>query len=181
MAGAAFEAAGAVFLGGWSPETMGDYCSGPNHTLPDLWLCAKPTAACRWRISKSASRCRSSRPPGFERLSDTAQILANLEGLDAHAAAVTMRLAALDGGIAMNPVLALARPEIRSLEPYSHAAWLPSMTRLHANEAPWRRAGDATVAGLNRYPEPQPSALVERLAALYEVPAGLVARHPRQR
>ena len=27
-------AAGAVFLGHWSPESMGDYCSGPNHTLP---------------------------------------------------------------------------------------------------------------------------------------------------
>ena len=27
-------AAGAVFLGSWSPESMGDYCSGPNHTLP---------------------------------------------------------------------------------------------------------------------------------------------------
>jgi histidinol-phosphate aminotransferase len=71
----------------------------------------------------------------------------------------------------MNPVLALARPEIRDLKAYAHAAWLPSMTRLHANEVPWRPPGDATAAGLNRYPEPQPRALVERLAALYEVPA----------
>jgi histidinol-phosphate aminotransferase len=68
-------------------------------------------------------------------------------------------------------VLALARSEIVSLKPYSHAAWLPSLTRLHANEAPWRPAGDSTEGGLNRYPEPQPHALVERLAALYEVPA----------
>jgi histidinol-phosphate aminotransferase len=70
----------------------------------------------------------------------------------------------------MNPVLGLARPEIRALKPYVHAAWLPSMTRLHANEAPWRPPGDTTAAGLNRYPEPQPAALLERLAALYEVP-----------
>jgi histidinol-phosphate aminotransferase len=70
----------------------------------------------------------------------------------------------------MNPVLALARPEIRTLEPYSHAAWLPSLTRLHANEAPWRPAGDRTAAGLNRYPEPQPRVLVEHLAGLYGVP-----------
>jgi len=78
----------------------------------------------------------------------------------------------------VNPALALARPEIRGIKPYSHAAWLPSLTRLHANEAPWRPAGDATAAGLNRYPEPQPAALVERLAGLYAVPAGnvLVAR-----
>jgi histidinol-phosphate aminotransferase len=70
----------------------------------------------------------------------------------------------------MNPVLALARPEILDLKPYSHAAWLPSLTRLHANEAPWRPPGDTTAAGLNRYPEPQPKALVARLAALYGVP-----------
>ncbi len=71
----------------------------------------------------------------------------------------------------MNPVLALARPEIRSLKPYSHAAWLPALTRLHANEAPWRPPGDTTTGGLNRYPEPQPRALIMRLAALYGVPS----------
>ncbi|HTV95287.1 MAG TPA: histidinol-phosphate transaminase [Steroidobacteraceae bacterium] len=71
----------------------------------------------------------------------------------------------------MNPALALARPEIVNLRPYSHAAWLPALTRLHANEAPWRPPGDATAAGLNRYPEPQPRALIERLASLYGVPA----------
>jgi histidinol-phosphate aminotransferase len=78
----------------------------------------------------------------------------------------------------MNPLLALARPDIIGIKAYSHAAWLPSMTRLHANEAPWRPAGDATAAGLNRYPEPQPAALIERLAAVYDVPASslLVAR-----
>ncbi|MDP8984484.1 MAG: histidinol-phosphate transaminase [Pseudomonadota bacterium] len=71
----------------------------------------------------------------------------------------------------MNPVLSLARPEILSIKPYSHAAWLPTLTRLHANEAPWRPAGDTTEAGLNRYPEPQPAALVRRLAELYDVSA----------
>ena len=74
----------------------------------------------------------------------------------------------------MNAVLALARPEIVSLKPYSHAAWLPSLTRLHANEAPWRPSGDSTAAGLNRYPEPQPHLLIERLADLYAVPAANV-------
>jgi histidinol-phosphate aminotransferase len=69
----------------------------------------------------------------------------------------------------MKPVLALARPDIVGIKPYSHAAWLPTLARLHANEAPWRPPGDTTVAGLNRYPEPQPKALVERLATLYGV------------
>ncbi len=74
----------------------------------------------------------------------------------------------------MKPLLGLARREIRELKPYSHAAWLPHLTRLHANEAPWRAAGDTSAAGLNRYPEPQPAALIERLAALYQVPANSV-------
>jgi histidinol-phosphate aminotransferase len=74
----------------------------------------------------------------------------------------------------MNPVVSLARPEIVTLKPYSHAAWLPSVTRLHANEAPWRPTGDTTAAGLNRYPEPQPQALIERMAALYGVPPSSV-------
>jgi histidinol-phosphate aminotransferase len=65
--------------------------------------------------------------------------------------------------------LALARPEILALQPYDHASWEPALERLHANELPWRSSGDATLAGLNRYPEPQPRALVERLASLYGV------------
>ena len=71
----------------------------------------------------------------------------------------------------MNPLVTLARPEIVALKPYAHAAWLPSLTRMHANEAPWRPTGDATIAGLNRYPEPQPRALIEGLASLYGVSA----------
>jgi histidinol-phosphate aminotransferase len=71
----------------------------------------------------------------------------------------------------VNPALSLARPEILTLKPYSHAAWLPALTRLHANEAPWRPPGDSTEGGLNRYPEPQPRALVHRLAEVYDVSA----------
>lgn len=69
----------------------------------------------------------------------------------------------------MSDILALARPEIRALKPYSHAAWQPGLVRLHANENPWRDEADATAAGLNRYPEPQPAALVARIADLYGV------------
>jgi histidinol-phosphate aminotransferase len=63
----------------------------------------------------------------------------------------------------------LARPDILALEPYEHASWEPSLERLHANELPWRPAENASRAGLNRYPEPQPRALIERLADLYSV------------
>lgn len=68
----------------------------------------------------------------------------------------------------------IARPDIRSLQPYQHATWEPGLVRLHANELPWRAAADASEAGLNRYPEPHPLALAARLAALYQVEAGCV-------
>jgi histidinol-phosphate aminotransferase len=66
-------------------------------------------------------------------------------------------------------VTQLARPEIVALKAYEHAVWEPELERLHANELPWRPFADESEAGLNRYPEPQPQALVERLASLYEV------------
>lgn len=71
----------------------------------------------------------------------------------------------------MSSVLSLARPDILALQPYQHAKWDPSVERMHANEMPWRAQGDNTSAGLNRYPEPQPKSLVERMAQLYGVPA----------
>jgi histidinol-phosphate aminotransferase len=68
-------------------------------------------------------------------------------------------------------VTQLARPEIVALKAYEHAVWEPQLERLHANELPWRSFADESVAGLNRYPEPQPRALVQRLASLYGVAA----------
>ena len=69
----------------------------------------------------------------------------------------------------MSWVTQLARPEIVALKAYEHAVWEPELERLHANELPWRSFADESLAGLNRYPEPQPQALVERLATLYGV------------
>jgi histidinol-phosphate aminotransferase len=69
----------------------------------------------------------------------------------------------------MIDILKLARPDILTLQPYQHAAWEPSLERMHANEMPWRASGDQTQAGLNRYPEPQPDELIEHLAGLYGV------------
>jgi histidinol-phosphate aminotransferase len=69
----------------------------------------------------------------------------------------------------MSGVLDIARPDLIGLQPYQHAAWEPTLERLHANELPWRSLGDNTRAGLNRYPEPQPRELVLALARLYGV------------
>ncbi len=69
----------------------------------------------------------------------------------------------------MSWVASLARPEILALKAYEPASWEPGFTRLHANELPWRCGCDESDAGLNRYPEPQPRELLERLADLYGV------------
>lgn len=74
----------------------------------------------------------------------------------------------------MSWVKEIARADIVALKGYEHAAWDPELTRLHANELPWRSLGDDSRAGLNRYPEPQPRALIERLAELYDVAPGRV-------
>jgi histidinol dehydrogenase len=85
-------AAGAVFLGSWSPESMGDYCSGPNHTLPTYGYARAYSGLSLEDFQKRITVQELSRD-GLERLGPTAQVLAALEGLDAHAAAVSIRLA----------------------------------------------------------------------------------------
>jgi len=83
---------------------------------------------------------------------------------------VSLTYPAVDGRITlMTKVLELARPDILALQPYQHAAWEPSLERMHANEMPWRANGDPSRAGLNRYPEPQPAELIDHLAQLYGV------------
>lgn len=68
----------------------------------------------------------------------------------------------------------LARPDIVAMQPYSSARREgPSEgVLLNANEAPWSLLqGTEWETRLNRYPDPQPQALVARLAGLYDVPA----------
>jgi histidinol dehydrogenase len=96
-------AAGAVFLGHWSPESMGDYCSGPNHTLPTYGH-AKAYSGLSLEDFQKRITVQELTPAGLADLGPTAQVLANLEGLDAHAAAVTIRLEALGAGGARGAV-----------------------------------------------------------------------------
>jgi histidinol dehydrogenase len=86
--------AGAVFLGSWSPESMGDYCSGPNHTLPTYGH-ARAHSGLSVEDFQKRITVQELSPAGLEGLADTARILARLEGLDAHAAAIDIRIAAL--------------------------------------------------------------------------------------
>jgi histidinol dehydrogenase len=88
------QSAGAVFLGPWSPESTGDYCSGPNHTLPTYGY-AKAYSGLSVEDFQKRITVQELSPSGLRALSDTTRILAGLEGLDAHAAAVDIRLAAI--------------------------------------------------------------------------------------
>jgi histidinol dehydrogenase len=90
------QAAGAVFLGHWSTESMGDYCSGPNHTLPTYGY-AKAYSGLSLEDFQKRITVQELTPAGLRALSGTVRILAALEGLDGHAAAVAIRLAALEG------------------------------------------------------------------------------------
>ena len=87
--------AGAVFLGPWSPESVGDYCSGPNHTLPTYGYARAYSGLSLEDFQKRISVQELS-PTGLRALGRSTEILAALEGLDAHAAAVTRRLRHLD-------------------------------------------------------------------------------------
>ena len=117
--------AGAVFLGRWSPEPIGRLLQRAPITRCRPTATRVRTAGCRWRTFRSASPCRSSRPRACRRSAAAACTLAGLEGLDAHAAAVEHASGGARGARRMSSVLALARPEILHLKPYSHAAWLP--------------------------------------------------------
>jgi histidinol dehydrogenase len=86
--------AGAVFLGPWSPETLGDYCSGTNHVLPTYGY-ARACSGLTVRDFLKSISVQELSAEGLKSLGATAVTLAHLEGLDGHANAVTRRLARL--------------------------------------------------------------------------------------
>jgi histidinol dehydrogenase len=86
--------AGSIFLGAWSPEPMGDYCSGTNHVLPTYGYARAYSGLAVLDFVKRITVQELS-PEGLRSLGPVAVTLARLEGLDAHAGAVTRRLTAL--------------------------------------------------------------------------------------
>jgi histidinol dehydrogenase len=88
--------AGSVFVGHFTPETMGDYCSGTNHVLPTGGHARALSGLALADFSKRITVQEVS-AAGLRDLGPVAETLARLEGLDAHANAVTVRLRALAG------------------------------------------------------------------------------------
>jgi histidinol dehydrogenase len=84
--------AGSVFLGPWTPESVGDYCSGTNHVLPTYGF-ARNTSGLGVDAFVKLMTVQQLNPEGLRAVGPVAETLAQLEGLDAHARAVSLRLA----------------------------------------------------------------------------------------
>ncbi|MGH8223684.1 MAG: histidinol dehydrogenase [Woeseiaceae bacterium] len=83
--------AGSVFIGPWSPESAGDYCSGTNHVLPTYGFARSYSGLGVDQFLRHMTVQELSRD-GLKALAAAIIELATLEGLDAHADAVRCRL-----------------------------------------------------------------------------------------
>jgi len=86
-----------VFLGAWTPETMGDYCSGTNHVLPTYGH-ARAYSGLGVLDFVRRMTVQEVTPEGLTDLGLVARTLARLESLEGHANAVTVRLDAIASG-----------------------------------------------------------------------------------
>ena len=86
--------AGSIFLGPWSPESMGDYCSGTNHVLPTYGFARAYSGLSLIQYQKHIT-VQELTADGLRALGPTAITLSEMEGLDAHGNAVKVRLDAL--------------------------------------------------------------------------------------
>lgn len=89
------QTAGSVFLGPWTPESVGDYCSGTNHVLPTYGYARAYSGLSVADFQRRMTLQELTRS-GLDGLASTVETLALLEGLDAHAEAVRTRLAPPD-------------------------------------------------------------------------------------
>jgi histidinol dehydrogenase len=83
--------AGAIFMGAFTSESLGDYCAGPNHVLPTSGTARFSSPLGVYDFQKRSSLIEVSEA-GAQTLGHTASVLAHGEGLQAHARAAEMRL-----------------------------------------------------------------------------------------
>lgn len=85
--------AGSIFMGIQTPESLGDYASGTNHVLPTMgW--ARLTGGVSVESFQKTMTVQYATPAGLAVLGPKVVVMAQAEGLDAHAAAITIRLQA---------------------------------------------------------------------------------------
>jgi len=179
--------AGAIFLGAYTSESLGDYCAGPNHVLPTSGTARFSSPLGVYDFQKRSSLIEVSEA-GARTLGPVAAELAYGEGLQAHARAAELRL---DGGGAVpaqleqpaDPLAARIRATLRQDVQSMHAyAIQPSagLVKLDAMENPFalppalqRALGERLGAvAINRYPGARQADLIAALAVHAHLPAG---------
>ena len=88
--------AGAIFVGRYCPEAIGDYVGGPNHVLPTSRTARFSSGLSVFDFIKRTTFIEA-QAESLREIGPAAVSLAQAEGLDAHALSVSVRLAALDG------------------------------------------------------------------------------------
>ncbi|MFZ8974440.1 MAG: histidinol dehydrogenase, partial [Pseudomonadales bacterium] len=85
------KAAGAIFVGPYSPEVVGDYTAGPSHVLPTSGTArfASALGVYDFQLRQSLIQCSAE---GVQSLAKTAEVLAIEEGLHAHALSASERI-----------------------------------------------------------------------------------------
>ena len=166
--------AGAIFMGRWGCEALGDYCAGPSHVLPTMRTARFSSPLGVYDFQKRSSLIEPS-AEGADHLAKVAATLARTEGLEAHAQSAEFRLASRQADapgavvpITQQPAMATqaavrvarhVRPDVQAM----HGYVVPDATdaiKLDAMENPFRlpQALQAelgrTLAALaiNRYP-----------------------------
>lgn len=82
--------AGAIFLGEWTPETLGDYSAGPNHTLPTGGTARFSSPLGVYDFVKRSSLLKFTKD-GFMKLAKSVRTIAAVEGLEAHEKTIRVR------------------------------------------------------------------------------------------
>ena len=83
--------AGAIFLGAWTPEAIGDYVGGPNHVLPTARSARFSSGLSVMDFIKRTTLARMT-PAALRAIGPAAEVLARSESLEAHGLSVTARL-----------------------------------------------------------------------------------------
>jgi histidinol dehydrogenase len=189
--------AGAIFVGRYSSESLGDYCAGPSHVLPTMRTPRFSSPLGVPDFEKRSSLIEVSRA-GAQALGRLSAVLARGEGLEAHARSAEYRLEEPPAAGASNAGVAapadapadaaafadrLVRPDVLRMSSY-HVPDASGLLKLDAMENPYelpvalrealsRRLSEAA---LNRYPVPIYGGLKDAIRRSFKVPpwAGLV-------
>jgi histidinol dehydrogenase len=83
--------AGSIFLGSWSPESVGDYASGTNHVLPTAGFARSCSGLSLSDFMRSMT-VQELTKEGLASIAETVRVLTDIEGLDGHQRAIDLRL-----------------------------------------------------------------------------------------